>query len=68
MNFFEHQEKARRNTVILIVLFAIAVAFIICVIYVAVIVGVLLGQAFIFDANTPPLFGVADFWNQEAFL
>jgi len=64
MNFFGYQEKARRNTVVLVVLFILAIALITVAVYGAVVVGILTGQFFV----DQPGFSSDQLWSRELFL
>ncbi|NJK99098.1 MAG: M48 family metalloprotease [Spirulinaceae cyanobacterium SM2_1_0] len=65
MNFFEHQEVARKNTTLLLFLFAVSVIFTICALYVAIVILLMTagpeitvnGQS-IYRLWSPLLFGV----------
>lgn len=46
MNFFDYQEQARKNTAILIALFALSIFLISIAVYFAMVAGVLAGQLF----------------------
>jgi len=64
MNFFGYQEKARRNTAVLVVLFILAIALITVAVYGAVVVGVMVGQLFVDQAG----FSSNQLWSLELFL
>jgi len=60
MDFFDHQEKARRNTHVLILYFALAVAGIVVAIYSVVVVGLFLaGETPDLDFVQPGTFSIA---------
>jgi len=64
MNFFGYQEKARRNTSVLVALFVLAIALITVAVYGAVVVGVMVGQLFVDQAG----FSSNQLWSLELFL
>ncbi len=64
MNFFGYQEKARRNSTILVALFIIAIALITVAVYGAVVVGILAGELFIDQSG----FSSDQLWSRELFL
>jgi Zn-dependent protease with chaperone function len=64
MNFFGYQEKARRNSTILVALFILAIALITVAVYGAVVVGILIGQLFIDQGG----FSSGQLWSRELFL
>ncbi|NOR73041.1 MAG: M48 family metalloprotease, partial [Mariprofundaceae bacterium] len=64
MNFFGYQEKARRNSAILVALFVLAIALIAAAVYGAVVVGILIGQLFIDQGG----FSSDQLWSRELFL
>ncbi|MCF7822258.1 MAG: M48 family metalloprotease [Mariprofundaceae bacterium] len=64
MNFFGYQEKARRNSTILVVLFVLAIALITVAVYGAVVTGILIGQIFIDRGG----FSSGQLWSRELFL
>ncbi len=64
MNFFGYQEKARRNSAILVALFILAIALITVAVYGAVVVGILAGELFIDQAG----FSSDQLWSRELFL
>jgi len=71
MDFFGHQEQARRNTAILIFLFIVSVVLIVLAVYVAVVAGLVFGSTFsapmYSDASMMSL--VPDkFWNPRLFF
>ena len=63
MNFFEHQEKARKKTALLIFLFGLAVALIIVAIYFAVWFG-LMSTVTTTEAGAP---GAVRLWDPFIF-
>lgn len=63
MDFFGHQDQARRNTTILIGMFIAAVVMIILAVYIAVVGGLFMSQ--MFGANLVALDG---FWDLKLFL
>jgi Zn-dependent protease with chaperone function len=64
MNFFGYQEKARRNSTILVALFILAIALITVAVYGAVVAGILIGQIFIDQGG----FSSDQLWSRELFL
>ncbi|MCA9426617.1 MAG: hypothetical protein KC994_16165, partial [Candidatus Omnitrophica bacterium] len=64
MDFFEHQERARRNTVLLVLYFFLAVALIVVAIYIVVLI-------FIVGLNRKTegieVVPVAGYWDPEIF-
>jgi len=69
MNFFGYQEKARRNTAVLVALFIVAILLISMAVYGAVVIGAVVGQFFFVDQQSG-LFGYSSnqMWNVELFL
>lgn len=63
MNFFEHQDRARKNTVLLLFLFAAAVIFTIGALYVATVI-VLLVSGFNLSVSSP---AASPFWSPSLF-
>ncbi|MDQ7011177.1 MAG: M48 family metallopeptidase [Mariprofundaceae bacterium] len=69
MDFFGYQEQARRNTAMLIFLFALAVVLIIIAAYAAVAGGVFIGQVFFMDQRSGfSGFSPDELWNRRAFF
>ncbi len=66
MDFFGHQEQARRNTAILVALFILAVALIVVAVYLAVVGSVVFGQVFISNRHIRSI-GFEDLWNLRTF-
>ena len=62
MDFFEHQERARRKTGLLVAYFIVAVVLIILAVYLAVVL--VLG----FAGQTGDSYGPARLWIPEVFL
>ena len=65
MNFFEQQERARRQTLWLVLLFATATALIVLAVYLAVSVGLFFGQAF---QGSQEYFFIDSLWEPRRFL
>jgi len=65
MDFFGHQEQARRNTTWLIVLFALAVVAIVLAVYLAVSGGLWFAQFF---QGTHPFFTIDTLWDERRFF
>ncbi|MDT8375538.1 MAG: M48 family metallopeptidase [Mariprofundaceae bacterium] len=69
MNFFGYQEKARRNSAVLVALFILAIALITVAVYGAVVVGAMIGQLFFIDQQAGFYgFSSGQLWNVELFL
>ena len=64
MDFFEHQERARKRTVGLVLLFAIAVVLVVVAVYAAVVVGLMVGHFFQPDMDA---LQVDAFWQWRRF-
>jgi Zn-dependent protease with chaperone function len=62
MNFFENQKKARRNTILLVFLYLLAVVLIVISVYAGILIVLIQGDPELvkFDINT--------FWRSELFL
>jgi len=69
MNFFGYQAQARKNTAILVALFALAVVLVTVAVYFAVVFGVAIGQVFAMDSRSGFTgFSPEQLWSRELFL
>lgn len=69
MNFFGYQEQARRNTAVLVALFALAVVLVTIAVYFAIVFGVAIGQIFAMDSRSGFTgFSESQLWSRELFL
>jgi len=69
MNFFGYQEQARKNTAMLVLLFAVAVILVTIAVYFAVVIGVAIGQVFAMDSRTGFTgFSDSELWSWNLFF